>query len=687
MFSTTFPCCSGKISFPGRKGSLLFLVSLLLSIFLCPSLPAQGAGVRIPGPRKEKGDEKKGKKKDSPLQAGELLLFQEIPLVVTAGRRPTAKTLSPAPVSLFTSKEIDRTGLTSLPEILSFLPGMDVSRVDRLRYATGVRGLHSFFADRTLTLIDGRNATHPAFGGTIFPFLPLMVEDIDRIEVVRGPIGAAWGANAFNGAINIITKKPGNAQGFTVTGRIDEFGDNRTFLRWGSRKGDLSWRLSSSYESIESSSDALTGENFDSNDSLKDFHFDGRGLWKAGDKDTLSFGASHGWNKTGDFEQFGYWPRKHGRVEITRTFAKHTHRFDPGTTAYLQAFCNREKDYFPSEGRLLTAEYDLETQVEGEWIEGHKFSLGGNFRFISIDPGKGAPQELRFPDHQVYEHWAGLFFSDTWEFARRTTLDLQARGDHYSETGFDWSGRVSLLRDLGGDERQVARFSLAHSFRAPLFLFRRMSFSRLPLGGGIYGLNFLPSPGLDNEEIYSIEGGYSGKLAKGLSLNINTYYQFLDDLIGKKKIGPTEIRLANAGRARAYGGEIEADGRIGPVQARAWYGYNGFHSPQKERRFRSFRPARHQAGAELLADLPAGFRAACLYKYSTAIHTPATKSIPVTNRVDLTLGKVFAGGNATFQVGAEDLFRRTDKAVHGIGSFTGHETPGRTFFARLILTF
>ena len=662
------------------RGSRLIL-GLFLLFLSSPVTRSQGLSGSTRG-----GQETGKKEKEEP--AGELLLFQDIPMVVSAGREATSQALSPAPVSVFTSEEIEWAGLTSIPEILQFLPGMDMIRIDRLRYAVGVRGLHSFGADRTLALIDGRNATHPAWGGTFYNFLPVMVEDIDRIEVVRGPIGAAWGANAFNGAVNIITKKPEDTRGITITGKVDEYGDNRTFFRWGSTAGDLDWRVSASLQHSESSSDAMSGEDFESNDSYKAFRFDGKGSWKMGKEDILSFGAAHAWNRIGDFEQLGYWVREKGRVEITRFFAKQEHTFETGTTAYIQAFCNRENDFLASEGRISSAEYDLETQVTGIWENDHRLTIGGNFRFITVNPKQPRdPQEIRMLKDTIHEYWTGLFLSDSWALDEKTSLDFQLRGDQYSGTGMDWSGRASWIEEIEDRERQVLRFSIARSFRAPSTIFRQMGVSRLPLGGGFYAYNLQANQDLENEEIYSIEGGYSWIPADNISLKVNTYYQFLDDLINAENPSPTIFRLENSGSGRAYGGEFEADSKVGPARLGVWFGYNGFHSRKRGKNYRAFRPADYKAGAKGRLSLPAGFHLSCLYRYSDAVQTPAVHHLPVVHRVDLTLSKVFLDGRATFQLGASDLFNRADPKIYGLGNLTAHKTPGRTFFTRLVLSF
>jgi iron complex outermembrane receptor protein len=158
--------------------------------------------------------------------------LMEIPVVVSAARQPQKITVSSVPISIITAEDIHYGGMTNLADILQFAPGIDVLPLSRIRSAVGVRGLHDFIADRTLTLINGRAADSMIFGGSEFYRLPLLIEDIERIEIVRGPGGAAWGANAFTGIINIITKKPGWLLSSTVT----EFGDTYNHIRWMDKK-------------------------------------------------------------------------------------------------------------------------------------------------------------------------------------------------------------------------------------------------------------------------------------------------------------------------------------------------------------------------------------------------------------------------------------------------------------------
>ena len=133
--------------------------------------------------------------------------LMNIPVVISASRLEQKISESPVSVAIITAEDIHASGLTNVPEILQFYGEVDASRQDRTRYIVGVHGLNSEYSDRTLVLIDGRNALNPVFGAPNWLQLPIFMEDIERIEIVHGPAGSVWGANAYTGVINIITKK------------------------------------------------------------------------------------------------------------------------------------------------------------------------------------------------------------------------------------------------------------------------------------------------------------------------------------------------------------------------------------------------------------------------------------------------------------------------------------------------
>ena len=123
-----------------------------------------------------------------------------------------------AAIHVITQEEIHRSGVTSIPEALRLAPGVTVSRIDGNSWAIGIRGFGTALSRSVLVLIDGRSVYTPLFAGVYWDVQDTLLEDIDRIEVIRGPGGTIWGANAVNGVINIITKSAAETQGLLVTG-------------------------------------------------------------------------------------------------------------------------------------------------------------------------------------------------------------------------------------------------------------------------------------------------------------------------------------------------------------------------------------------------------------------------------------------------------------------------------------
>ncbi len=170
---------------------------------------------------------------------GDLSLDQLGTLEVTSvSKQPAEVWRTPAAIVVMTAEDIRRTGATSLPEVLRYVPGLQVARLDSGHWAVGVRGLSSAFSKSLLVLIDGRSVYTPLFGGVFWQTQDTLLEDIDRIEVIRGPGGTVWGANAVNGVINVITKDSRDTTGALASvggGNVDQA---RVAVRYGGQRGN-----------------------------------------------------------------------------------------------------------------------------------------------------------------------------------------------------------------------------------------------------------------------------------------------------------------------------------------------------------------------------------------------------------------------------------------------------------------
>ena len=137
--------------------------------------------------------------------------------VTTASKEPEEVWNTTAAVYVITHDDIERSGATSIPEALRLAPGVEVAQIDSSKWSIGIRGFGSRLCRNVLVLIDGRTVYTTLIAGTYWEVQDYVLEDIDRIEVIRGPGGTIWGPNALNGVINIITKNSSETRGDYVS--------------------------------------------------------------------------------------------------------------------------------------------------------------------------------------------------------------------------------------------------------------------------------------------------------------------------------------------------------------------------------------------------------------------------------------------------------------------------------------
>ena len=167
--------------------------------------------------------------------------------VTTVSKGPVKLSQTAAAIYVITQEDIRRSGVTHLPEALRLAPGVDVAQIDSVKWAVGIRGFQGRLSRDILVLIDGRSVYYPLFHGVYWEVQDTLIEDVDRIEVVRGPGGTIWGADAVDGVINIITKNARDTKGTLVSaggGTVDQGfldfrfgGGQRRFQLPGLRKG------------------------------------------------------------------------------------------------------------------------------------------------------------------------------------------------------------------------------------------------------------------------------------------------------------------------------------------------------------------------------------------------------------------------------------------------------------------
>lgn len=221
--------------------------------------------------------------------------------ITSAAKRPQKKSEAAAAIFVITSDDLRRWGVMNIPDALRRVPGLQVARIDAGKWAITARGFNGRFANKLLVLIDGRSVYTPLFAGVYWEANEVMLEDVERIEVIRGPGGTLWGANAVNGVINIITKSARDTHGTLIsTGAGNE---ERGFasLRYGNTTADdMNFRVYGKYRSVDS------GAPIDSGVSPISAHDDGESIqtgfrmdWAGGDDNSYTLQGDYSGARAG----------------------------------------------------------------------------------------------------------------------------------------------------------------------------------------------------------------------------------------------------------------------------------------------------------------------------------------------------------------------------------------------------
>lgn len=631
------------------------------------------------------------------VEADELLLFEDMDIVVSASRLEQPADQLSVPVSILSKEDLHYGGVTSISEALRYAPGVDVLQLDRSRYAVGIHGLQGLFSDRMMTLIDGMPADSPAFGGPEFSSLPITIEDIDRIEVVRGSGGAAWGANALSGVVNIITKEPSVVEGMFLSTSVSGFGDSHSQVRYGGSSENWSWLVSAAYEEMKSSADAL-GEEVQSTDDFM-HRMLARTAWVYSTETDLkvSFGAGLTGTERGGFETSNLEPSNTNELNSGTGYLLAEKKFNNEVDGYLRWVGRFQDMERPSYGdvRYKVRENDFEGQLTFSGIKNHSIAFGGNFRCSRLSSRTYNYDIFTLVDDDIYERWVGVFGLDRYQYSKQLSLESQLRMDYFSEGDADWSGRFSSIYGVDKEMRHVLRVSAAKSYRQPVGFIRNAIYDSHP-GTLPFEQHYRVDPDMSPEEAWSLEAGYSWNISQQLKLKTDLYYMWYKDLIGATGefrltamgIPAVFIDVTNTGDADGYGGEIEFEYRFETLLVRAWYGRNEFETEFPSQSIRAFLPAKNKVGLMARWAMTPMWTLTGQYVYAEGVREDISDdSLSSTCHMDFTVARSFLENKGEIMFGVNDLFTKEYEPLIGLSQTGGNKIPGRTFFVRLQYTF
>ena len=529
------------------------------------------AAALIGGPRPAMAEHESS---DSYLDMGLAQLMQVTLTSVAKKEQSLDRTAAAAYV--ISQSDIATSGATSIPELLAMVPGIQVARISGSKWAVSSRGFGGYTSNKLLVMIDGRSVYSLAYSGTYWDMHSVLLEDIERIEVIRGPGATLWGANAVNGVINIITRSAQQTQATLVRG---SFGSQERSLasRFGTAVGDKAYGR---VYAVAGDRESNTLDHSDQGGGLLDYRNDANDGWQdmqAGFRFDGITDAHNDWTVTGDvFKSSGdqiispFWidtpPYLTASIDDFETSGANLtgtwlHRFTRERLITFKSYLDtnsREESYF--EQNFTTLDVDL--QYESPLGEYQNLTMGVGYRLVDGDFGSTFQVEIPDQTRSV----VSAFVQDELQLIEEELwLTLGTKFEVNEFTGTEWQPSGRLL--WKPQPAHTLWASVARALRTPSIMEDngRITLAAFPI--------FIPPATLETavlslhgssdfrpEEVLAYEAGYRWQARDTLSFDLAVYFNDYKEIYSYSQgDDPLSFNIVNNIEGNGYGVEVAAN--------------------------------------------------------------------------------------------------------------------------------
>lgn len=477
----------------------------------------------------------------------------QLPVVsVTRGATPVAE--APASIFVITQRDIRRSGATTLPESLRLAPNLQVARQDTRNYGITARGFNNRLANKMLVMVDGRIVYSPLFAGVFWGEQDVFLEDLARVEVVSGPGGTLWGANAVNGVINVVSRSAEDTQGELVSVGAGTH-QRQIAARYGGALADTGGH----YRVYAKHSQHDDTQRADGDPSETDWQ---RGLvgfradWKeVNSTDYTLQGAAYG----GTLNQY---EREDAEYQGGHLLARAEQRLSDRSLVSIQTYLDHlERDMPGSHEQRLTT-WDIELQHQWQANATQHLIWGGGYRFAADNLRS---ETIAFIPPEREMHWVNLFAQSAIELTEQWRLTLGSKFENNPFSGWEAlpSAQLAWSTDNGG----LLWSSLSRAVRSPS-RFNRDFYTPAnpPVEDGVPQYSVSGNPHFKAEVARVAELGWRSRFGSAASYSLTGFYSHYDRLRTLEPIpdGPG-IEFQNQGEATTYGVEFWGSWQPAPV--------------------------------------------------------------------------------------------------------------------------
>lgn len=456
-------------------------------------------------------------------------------------------------VYVITAEDIRRSGLTSLPELLRLAPGMNVGQITSQKWAVTARGFNGISSDKLLVLVDGRTIYTAFFGGVHWEVQDYPLEDIERIEVIRGPGGTLWGANAVNGVVNIISKKSSNTQGTLVTGLGGTYDRAMGLARHGGKLSEnTTYRVYAKYFKRDQFVHS-DGSGWQDEWDIKSGGFQTDG--KVGNDSWMMQGKKY----SGGGLSPGTTPSLPETLEVLDTHSfrgQHllgtwAHPLKTGSDLSFKAFydeTDRQTRPIYSENRYI---WDFEAQHHYTLFPRQDIVWGLGARATSGKVGT-TPSYPDIDPIERIESTYNFFIQDQIAIKKDFNITLGTKVEKNVFTGYEIqpSGRFAWTPN----PENTVWGSISHAVRVPTRLLRDLGYYSLvttPAGTDVDGVplplplktKYLPNKTMDSERLVAFELGHRMQPTKTLFSDLTIFYNVYQDVYGIQTAGDISVMV------------------------------------------------------------------------------------------------------------------------------------------------
>lgn len=458
--------------------------------------------------------------------------------VISTAKKAKSLNDSAAAIFVISQEDINRIGATSIPEALRLAPGLDVARIDGNKWAISVRGFNGRFANKLLVLIDGRNTYTRAFAGVYWENQDVLLEDVERIEVIRGPGATLWGANAVNGVINIITKHSADTLGAMLVSGVGTEEQGFGALRYGTELGKSS--TARAYVKGFNRDENSTSDGASAEDDWQKVQGGFRIDSQLSERDTFTIQGDAYYN---DIQQNTFLPTLTSPFEEIRNeniegfggnfMLRQQHNFSSTSDYSLQIvydFYQREELYVEESRHSL----DLDFQHRFALFDWNDIIWGLRYRYNHDDfvPGHLMTIDESSRNDQLF---SGFIQDEITLIDNALWLTIGSKFEHNDYSGFEVQPTARLMWIPHHQHRIWA--AVSRSVRTPSRLEHSINFLQtvfppqslqIPLPA--VAVTFESSDSYDSEKVMSYELGYRTTVIDDLSIDFTAFYNDYDDV-------------------------------------------------------------------------------------------------------------------------------------------------------------